>query len=336
MKKCALCGKRFDNNEAEYGLSCLKRLCLTMNIDDVKQYNDEKKLNKKVCKVLGKGSLPDNQSKFLTNRYCTLKLLEEVELKEYDKYRNYVENDIHKIGINTSPDELKSFKKITLKQANVINKHYKKNKNIFQKINDGDYDAQQYITSGVIRFAFSMYYLKKPYLSDMIQKLQFFILKGGAKYQKDKGNEFSASCLEHALKKNPSNMEITKGKIISKIKKEPIFKATINNYIKENKDKLEFYKSEIISFNNGDLFNSLHNATLIVNGKKEQSKWRLTITITDLYDFTELIKIQDYVRENQKIEQSLPAALGNNIALIATSCNVVHSYNITIKFNMEV
>ena len=45
MKKCALCGKRFDSNEAEYGLSCLKRLCLTLNIDDVKQYNDEKKLS---------------------------------------------------------------------------------------------------------------------------------------------------------------------------------------------------------------------------------------------------------------------------------------------------
>ena len=81
MKKCALCGKKFNNNEAEFGLSCLKRLCTSIDIEDIKRYKDEKKLNKKVCKILGKGNLPNIQSKLLTNRYCTLKLLEEVDLK---------------------------------------------------------------------------------------------------------------------------------------------------------------------------------------------------------------------------------------------------------------
>ena len=205
-----------------------------MDLDDIKGYNGEKKLNKKVCKILGKGSLPNKQSKLLTNRYCTLKLLEEVDLKEYDKYRTSVENDIHKIGTITSPDKLKSFKKITLKQANEVNKHYKKHKNIFQKINSGEYDAQQYITSGVIRFAFSVYYSRKPYLSDMTQKLQLYILKYGAKHLKDINNIFAASCLEHALQKNPKDIEITSGFVIEEIKNEPIFKQTIKKFTKKN------------------------------------------------------------------------------------------------------
>ena len=50
MKKCALCGKSFNNDEAEYGLSCLKRLCTSMDIEDIKGYNEEKKLNKKFVK----------------------------------------------------------------------------------------------------------------------------------------------------------------------------------------------------------------------------------------------------------------------------------------------
>ena len=45
-----------------------------------------RKINKKICKILNKGNLPSEQSKLLTNRYCTLKLLEDVNLKEYDKY----------------------------------------------------------------------------------------------------------------------------------------------------------------------------------------------------------------------------------------------------------
>ena len=335
MKTCALCGKKFNSDESEYGLSCLKRLCSSVNLDDIKGYNGEKKLNKKVCKILGKENLPAKQSKLLTNRYCTLKLLEEVDLKEYDKYRISVENDIHKIGISTSPEELKSFKKITLKQANEINKHYKKHKNIFQKINDGDYDAQQYITSGVIRFAFSMYYIKKPYLSDMIQKLQLYIFRYAVQHLKEGENDFAAFCLEHSLKKNPKDIEITEKNVIKKIKNEPVFKQNIDNFLRKNRTKKSFSENNNIEFNDGDLFKSLHGATLYVSGKRQNDKWKLDITITDLYDFTELTKLQDYIKENQEYGESIEAAVGNNLALIATSCSVIHKYNITIKFNME-
>lgn len=47
MNKCALCGKKYKNNDAEFGLSCLKRICYYVDIEDIKEYKDEKKLNKK-------------------------------------------------------------------------------------------------------------------------------------------------------------------------------------------------------------------------------------------------------------------------------------------------
>ena len=335
MNKCALCGKKFKNDEAEYGLSCLKRICSSIDREDVKGYRDEKKLNKKVCKELGKGNLPNEQSKLLTNRYYTLKLLEEVDLKQYDKYKVSVENDIHKIGITTSPEELKSFKKITLKGANEVNKHYKKYKNIFQKIKDGDYDAEQYITSGVIRFAFSNYYAKKPYLSDMIQLLQLFILKIGVYGLKAIKWDFASSCLEHSLEKNPKDIDVIEKEVIKEIKNDINFKNKINEIIKSSKSHKTFNIKDQIIFDNDDLIASLHEATIIIKGIKQNNKWYLDVTITDLYDFTELKKLQEYIKKTNTLK-NFALSFGNNFAMVATSCNVVHKYNITIKFTMEI
>ncbi len=94
MNKCALCGKKIDNTEEKFGLNCLKRLCYSLDIKDIKNYKDEKKLNKKIQKVCNKEGLSREQANLLTNRYLTLKLLNEVNLDEYDRYRKAVQKDI--------------------------------------------------------------------------------------------------------------------------------------------------------------------------------------------------------------------------------------------------
>lgn len=335
MSKCALCGKSFKSNKSEFGLSCLKELCLSVGIDDVKNYSSEKILNKVVCKRLGKDNLSLEQNKILTDRYYCLKLLEDVKLSEYDKYRKSIQSDIDIINSFTNTNELKSFKKISLKESREVNKKYNKYKNIFEKINDGDYDAAQYITSGLIRFAFSKYYAKKPYLYDMRQKLQLFILKCGVFFLKLKKHNFAAECLEHSLKRNPKDMYITNGKVIDEIKSTSVFKNAIDRIVKKNSDKVSFYNEEIIKFESGDLFHALHNATLITDGKKYNDKWIINVSINDLYDFTELIKIQDYLSEEKGIS-GLPAAIGNNVALIGSNSNVVFKYNIRINFEIQV
>lgn len=40
----------------------------------------------------------------------------------------------------------------------------------------GEYDVLQNFSFDIVRFAFSRYYNNKPYLSDMTQKLQHYII----------------------------------------------------------------------------------------------------------------------------------------------------------------
>ena len=339
MNRCILCGRKINDVNHVLGLSCLKRLCLSMNIMGVKNLKDETLLNNQIRKICDKKRLPQDQTRMLTNRYLTLKLLNEVQIEEYDKYREIIQNDIDCIDKQTNIKDLKSFNKITLKQASEINKLYKKNQNIFEKINNGEYDEIQKISFDLIRFAFSIYYNKKPYLSDMNQKLQHYVLMGGATLLRLDNKIFAAECLEHCLQEHPKDIKITEGNVINDIVKDANFKKAINEFINDNQKNGQINNCiQVIEFKKGNLGLSLHNATLKVNGiKNENKKWEIDISITDLYDFTELKKLQEYIVQNADLVENFEnfaAAFGNNLAVIATSCKVVNTYNIIIEFRI--
>lgn len=46
MKKCMLCGRKISNIRYNFGIGCLKRTCLLMNIDGIKNLNGEAELNR--------------------------------------------------------------------------------------------------------------------------------------------------------------------------------------------------------------------------------------------------------------------------------------------------
>ena len=125
MEKCMLCGRKISNTRYNFGIGCLKKTCLLMNIDGIKNLNGEAELNRKIMFLCAKKNLPKTQSNMLTNRYLTLKILDEVPLEEYDKYRSSLQQDIDRIERTTKIEELESFKLISLKQANEINKQYR-------------------------------------------------------------------------------------------------------------------------------------------------------------------------------------------------------------------
>ena len=55
-----------------------------------------------------------------------------------------------------------------------------------------------------------------------------------------------------------------------------------------------------ISFNEGDLFYSVHVADIIVNGEKnDEDNWNLNIEIEDDYDFTEILLDDRITKEKQ-------------------------------------
>ena len=335
MQRCALCGRKISDDDFNFGLSCLKRLCTQMQITDVTSVNDEKVLNKKIMHLCNKKGLTNIQKNMLTNRYLTLQMLNKLPLEQYSEERKSIQYDIDIINRNTTIDDLKSFESMTLKNSAEIVRLYNKHQNTLYKLMNGEYDEDltKYFT--LIRFAFSAYYAKKPYLSDLHQVFQHNVLKNAAFVLRMMNCKFAADCLEHSLQEDPEDIEITNGYVVEEIKEHYHFKETLDKILTDNKTKSSFSFQDIISFEHSDLFLALHDATLKVSGKKKNSNlWDLKIEIFDLYDFTKLQTVKDYLKGNNFIEQ-FAAATGNNLAMLATSCKVLYNYNINIKFSIE-
>lgn len=336
MKRCTLCGRKISNTRYTYGLGCLKKMCNSVNVHNVKNLKGESLLNRKILKLCNKKTLPLTQRQLLTDRYLTLNLLNEVPLDCYNNYRSLLQSDIDTINRTTTLMNLHSCDVITLKQASEINKKYKENKDTFQKIMNGEYDVLQNFSFDIVRFAFSRYYNNKPYLSDMTQKLQHYILKCGVLGLNIKNYYISSEFLDHSLQENPNDITIMEGKIIQDIIDDNYFKNKLNEIIKKYGNNENFNTdNESLAFENGDLFFSLHNSCISVLGNKQDNgKWHLDITLSDTYDFTDLQEIEKYIN-NDDFWKGLFGSVGNNLAMISTSCNVVNEYEITIKFKIE-
>ncbi len=93
MKRCALCGRKLSNTRYTFGLGCLKKMCYSVNVPNVKNLKGESLLDKKILKLCNKKTLPLIQRQLLTDRYLTLNLLNEVPLGCYDNYRSLLQND---------------------------------------------------------------------------------------------------------------------------------------------------------------------------------------------------------------------------------------------------
>lgn len=186
--------------------------------------------------------------------------------------------------------------------------------------------------------------INKKYLSGMLQCLQFALLLAGSKGLETLNWNLSGKLLEHSLQENPQNITITESKYINKIIHNNNFKDKINKIIAGYGN--EFYfdtgkEKESLAFecnskdwNSIDLFLAIHNTTIQVIGKKKTNeKWDLEIEMSDLYDFTDFQGVKEYVKK-EPTALSIIAAIANNFAMIATSCNVVHEYKVTFKFKI--
>ena len=88
---------------------------------------------------------------------------------------------------------------------------------------------------------------------------------------------------------------------------------------------------EGIQFNDDDLSYSIHKATINVDGYKQKNgKWIIHSTLSDTYDFTEILT---FMGENGKL--SLEASLGtvaNDAATISQFFDVINPYKVTVDF----
>lgn len=287
----------------------------------------------------GKILLNKNQKQLLTNRYLTYQMLCQIDIPYYQNLAKSVEKDIKKINTTTTENSIKNGKNyITLKDTFEVLKLYNRYKNILTKTEEySEEDLRKEIQNlpwDTLMFAFSSYYEKKPYLSELIQVVQAFIWKIGAKLFSPIF-QYGAEFLEHSLQEKPEDLYITEGKIIEEIKKDENFTKKIDKILKEygNGSEFDTQENESINYKNLDLFLALNNTEINVKGNRENNKWKLDITITDIYDFTDLKEFNEYIDDN--IIKGFIGSFLNNSAMLSTAFNVINQYNITIKFSDE-
>ena len=284
MNRCSLCGRRMLISNGEFGLSCLKKSGDLLSLEGIKNLKGEKTLNKEVVKILNKGKLPNKQQKLLTNRYLTLKLLEQVDMSCYDDIREAIRKDIEKINTKTTEKDLETMDTMPLKYANEILSLYLKF-NLSDKVWTGEeeFEFKENIAFNTILFGFSYYYNKKPYLSGMLQHIQLLIWKAGIEVLKRMQCDCSAEFLKHALQQYPEDITIADNDlIIDKIKADKNFKDKIKDIIKKyGKSKVfNTYESDLeddkeykkLNYDSTDLTYALNNTTIFVKGRKLSNK----------------------------------------------------------------
>lgn len=133
--------------------------------------------------------------------------------------------------------------------------------------------------------------------------------------------------LYHSLQQKPSDLTYgDNSRIANQIKSDKAFDASLKNMLLHYSN--ENYINEYIGveFNEGDLYYSIHRATIYVSGKRNYNgKWELKCSLVDTFDFTEYL-LQDY-----------GFSLGNfanDGATILQKCGVINPYKVRVDFRV--
>lgn len=304
-------------------------MCSLIEMEIPKNLKGENLLNAQITKITNKKLLDKKDKILLTNRYLTLQLLNKIPLNNYDSMRNKIKKDIDNIGKNK---KLLSNDIITLKQAYEAFKLYNKFQKIKEKAEEVDSEYIQNFLFENLLFAFSTYYRNKKYFGGVIANIQYYFWKAVILWKKEEflsGTEF----INYSLQEKPEDRLITEGKIIEDIIKDPKFIEKINQIIKENDNKKSFDITEGLNYASTDLFLALNNTTINAIGNKENENWKLNITITDRYDFTDFKEIDEYCDDD--VIKGLLGSTANNLAMVSVASGVMHEYNVIIKFEID-
>lgn len=178
-KVCSLCGREISGEENCFGLVCLKKMCNMVGIKRVSNLKKENVLNFKVQLLNWKWFLDKQHKQMLTDRYLTYKILQKIDIEEYQRQAAIVKKDTKRITNKTTEKELVSNKTFTLKQAfETWELYFKfieiKDEILSTKMNDSN--IQNFLFNN-LEFAFSTYYNNKKYLGAMLYYVQRFFLE---------------------------------------------------------------------------------------------------------------------------------------------------------------
>lgn len=84
-----------------------------------------------------------------------------------------------------------------------------------------------------------------------------------------------------------------------------------------------------------DLYYSLNKVDLYIDAIKKGEKWELDIKLNDIYDYSEVKKIDKYYRDTKSIPKSIFSSTIYNLAWFSMKSNVMKEYKIYIELKIN-
>lgn len=137
--------------------------------------------------------------------------------------------------------------------------------------------------------------------------------------------------LEHSLQDNPAPVyRDNNSHIAYLINNDSAYLSKLDEAISRSTDgKVVGYLKDI-SFNTGDLYYSIHRATIYIDGyQKDNGEWIIHAVLTDTYDFTE---IQSFMSDGDYSMQVGLGTVANDAAVISQNTGAINEFWIRVDF----
>lgn len=344
MHECLLCERDMKKSRTTFGNGCINKIFEFLDMEKPKRTKGkEQVLYKNVMKRTGISSLNSKQKIWLTDRYLAYQYLSQLHYGNYEEIRKQLNNDIKNINRIEKVEELITAKKLKLKNAYQLYKRERKFENSLNELkkcaNEEENEKIKLMITSFM-YIFNLYGNRNQYERSQLKAMQYAfwqtVIEVGGRYA-----EFviSADFLQHSLEEEPQDLYIKDGKVIEEIKEDKQFKEKIIQIIeKYGAGKNEFLAKGDdvnISFNNKDLYFSIHSANMIVKGNKYNGKWKLEISLDDIYDYSEPKDIKKYYFDTNSIFKSVFSSTLYNLAATSMKLGVMKKYGIYINFKLE-
>lgn len=343
MKECLLCKKNMNSSNNLFGKGCINNIYSFLDMDMPKKVKlREHTLQKNIMKTTNNCNINIYQKNFLTDRYLTLKYLDENPYFKDEHLKNKLKNDIEDVSKIKNNKKTESTKTISLKQAYDLYKKSIKFTEGIKKIKEGDLLDSESIKLIILGISF-IFHIKKNSLQfekNTFKAMQYIfwqtVIEIGEKYF---DFDIAAYFLQHSLEKSPSDLLIKNGFIIDEIVKDNNFRNNIEKIINKygkNKSSFIFNSDEDgnypMTFKNSDLYFAINRAKIIVKGVKKGKNWILKVDIHDRYDYNSFKDIKDYYIDTDNVAKSIFSSTLYNCAYYSMKVKVMKEYDINIQF----
>lgn len=342
MHECLLCKRDMKTSKDTFGNGCIRNIYLFLEMSMPKKVKlREETLHRNIMRENGIRNINTNQKVWLTDRYLTYQYLNRISYGNYNKLKNQIK-DIDKIQKNEEP---KSAKNMSLKQAYDLYKKATKFTDGIKQLKQGNFTDEESIKLLISSFSFIFHMTKNKnqYEKNSFKAMQYAfwqtVIEIGGKYV---DFDISADFLQHSLEKAPKDLIIKNEKIVEEIIKDEQFQKNIRNILNEyGKGTNEFIfdsskdKGFPMRFSEHDLYYSLNKVDLYIDAIKKGEKWELDIKLNDIYDYSEVKKVDKYYRDTKSIPKSIFSSTIYNLAWFSMKSNVMKEYKIYIELKIN-